>query len=121
MVLLRLLAQGGGVVTSRAKRKGDGYEREVSDALCDAGVPFYAIGKQAGMGNGEAADLGVDIHGKTYRAECKRRAGGFKQQYGWLQAADILIARADRQPSLVTLRLDTFLEIIRSIANDSDR
>jgi hypothetical protein len=46
------------------------------------------------------------------RIECKARADGFRELYGWLEDRDILIVKADWQP-LVVLRLSLAAEIAK--------
>jgi hypothetical protein len=41
-------------------------------------------------------DLSVPLLGVDRRAEVKCRGDGFRQLYGWLDAADFLIVKADR-------------------------
>lgn len=50
---------------------------------------------------------------RVLRIECKARADGFRELYGWLEDRDILIVKADRQPPLVVLRLSLAAEIAK--------
>jgi len=58
-------------------------------------------------------DIKCDLPGhKAALLECKKRARGFKQIYGWLEENTGLVIGADRQPPLIVLPLSTFLAMI---------
>ena len=51
---------------------------------------------------------------RMLRIECKGRADGFRQLYGWLDRRDILIVKSDRQEPLVVVRLSLAAEIAKA-------
>ena len=57
------------------------------------------------------ADVSMPLLGTDRAIEVKCRATGFAQLYSWLDNRDILIVKADRQESLVVLRLSLAAEI----------
>ena len=58
---------------------------------------------------GLANDVVIELLG---RLEVKVRARGFAQLYAWLDGADGLIVRADRQPPLVVVELARLLALL---------
>lgn len=52
--------------------------------------------------------------------EVKMRGNGFRQLYRWLEGADALAVRADRQEWLAVLPLKTLLELIEGGEQDND-
>jgi len=60
-------------------------------------------------------DVLVDVHWQTepLKLECKIRANGFKEIYGWLADNDALIIRADRQRPLAVIDLELFAKLIQ--------
>lgn len=55
---------------------------------------------------------GGDLIWKDRTVEVKRRADGFRTDYRWLIDTHIVLKRADRKPWLVTLELDTLLDLL---------
>lgn len=55
---------------------------------------------------------GEDVEWNGYRIEVKRRREGFKFDYRHLQDVELLAKRADREPWLITMRLDTLLDLL---------
>ena len=58
---------------------------------------------------------GHDVEWLGYTIEVKRRATGFAFDYKHLQDAQILAKRSDRNDWLITMRLDTLLDIIEDL------
>jgi hypothetical protein len=52
-----------------------------------------------------------DVVAGGLRWECKARATGFRQLYSWLSRVDALALKADRQPWLVCVPLETWLRL----------
>jgi len=98
-------------MTSPAKVKGSGFEREVVDILREAGFNAYRI-PLSGAVQGFEGDIALKLYGKPYRIECKRRKAGFKTLYGWLGDNDFLAFRDDRCEPLILMRLDAFTKIV---------
>ena len=53
----------------------------------------------------------MPIDGIDRPIEAKVRRGGFKQIYAWLAGRFAVLAKADRQEALITLRLTDFAQI----------
>lgn len=95
-------------MTSAAKRKGSGFEREVVEALKAAGLAAKRVPLSGAM-----AEYKGDVIVGDYRMECKRRKAGFKTHYGWLGDNDFLAFRDDKCETLVSMRLTTFATLMR--------
>lgn len=116
-----------------SKRKGAGGERELTTILPDCErVPLS--GELGGKYSGD-----VTFCNGEYRAEVKRRAGGFALIYRWLRmlpgygvntikrtigvergrekAPDFLFVRADNSPWLAVCALDTLLAVLTEREN----
>ena len=58
---------------------------------------------------------GPDIHWPLFDIDVevkRRKAGAFALDYRWLESAQMLLKRADREEWLVTLKLDTLLDML---------
>jgi hypothetical protein len=55
---------------------------------------------------------GHDLEWRNRTIEVKRRKQGFATDYHWLKDAQLVLKRADRKPWLVTLELDTLLDLL---------
>jgi hypothetical protein len=55
---------------------------------------------------------GPDVLWRRRYVEVKRLQDGFKLDYRWLRDAQIVAKRADRKDWLVTMRLDTLLDML---------
>jgi len=93
-----------------ARKKGQGFEREVVLMAREAGVDAE---KPRGSGFG-----GTDVYIMGRRVECKRRAGGMGTIYRWLEGMWAVVYRADREDALVTLRLGDLLEILAMLQGE---
>ena len=61
---------------------------------------------------------GPDLKWGDYWIECKKRASGFKTLYKWLNDdAAMVVHAADRRGDLITMYLDTFLDILEEHEN----
>jgi hypothetical protein len=91
-----------------SRNKGSRAELALTRYLQDAG---FAATKRSGL-YVRGHDVDVPLLGRDMRAEVKVRGGrGFSQLYKWLDGADLLFVRSDRQRPLVILRLDLATEI----------
>jgi hypothetical protein len=70
----------------------------------------FAAEKVSGMYR-RGPDLSVPLLGRDMAVEVKCRAAGFRELYRWLDGADLLIIRADRQQPLVVIPLSLATEI----------
>jgi len=106
-------------VPNRQKDKGSRFERECVNVLKANGIEAKRV-PLSGAAEGFKGDIifsqTVPDEGNGYevpwRGECKHRADGFKQIYGWIVDNDCLFLKADRRETLVVLRLDKFVDLI---------
>lgn len=97
-----------------SKRKGAGYEREVVAFLQEQGIAAEKIPLSGAVKGGSfEGDIDCPVRGIDKKLECKRRRGGFKTLYGWLDTNYGLVIRDDNCPSLIVLRLSDFAELAR--------
>lgn len=93
-------------MSKRSRDKGARGERAVVRALQAIGIPARRTAPlQSGYG-AQDGDVEAEIFGWKRRIEVKLRAKGFRQIYGWLENADVLIVKADGKPALVILPMD---------------
>jgi Holliday junction resolvase len=86
-------------------------ERALVRALQDHGFAAERVPLSGSAGGSYTGDLTVPLLGRDLRIEAKARGHGFNQLYAWLDAADLLIVRADRSEPLVVVPLRLALEI----------
>lgn len=96
--------------------KGARGEREFAKLTGGKKVPL------SGAAKGYANDVELP---NGMKAEVKRRKGGFKQLYDWVlderEKPDIVALRTDGMPWLVTMKLETFMFLMKGeSANGSD-
>ena len=93
-----------------SRRKGARVELEVLHGLQDAGVSCeklsYAWKK--------THDVRLTMLGRDAKLEVKCRANGFATIYKWLKPVELLILKRDRSEALVTMRMSTLIELIKS-------
>jgi hypothetical protein len=95
-------------LAKKEREKGKRGEREVVKLLKEAG---FEARRTAPLQAGETSgDPDVELDNK-YRIEVKRRKNGFEQLYKWLKNTDFLFVRADRKDYIVSMSLQTFLEL----------
>jgi hypothetical protein len=98
-------------MTSAAKRKGSGFEREVVDLL-----RFHDLEAKKVPLSGALADYKGDVTLRigdvTYTIECKRRKAGFRTLYGWLGNNDFLVFRDDKCEPLLVMSLLKFATLM---------
>ena len=100
------------------KRKGSAGERELVNIFKEAGIEAQRV-PLSGLVDGYAGD--VYLPGLNKRVEVKRRKNGLKTVYDWLsQNPDVsyLAFRIDRQPWIVAMSLDEFLNLLNGDGND---
>ena len=87
-----------------SRDKGNRYELHVAKVM--------AGDKLSGM-----FKSGPDLKWRDRYVECKKRKDAFVKMYRWLDDdADMVVHAADYQDDLVTMRLDTFLDIVDDAA-----
>ena len=110
--LLRLafpLAQPSERVASRSKEKGDRDERGLIANLADHDIDAHRV-PLSGAVEGYEGDVIIE---DKYVVECKVRARGFQQIYGWLEKhVDFLTIRQDRAERLVVMRESMFIRML---------
>lgn len=86
----------------RSRNKGLRRERELAHLVDGERVPLSGAAGGSYIGD-------VTAFGLTF--EVKARAAGFKLLYRWLENADALALKADREPWLVVIPLDLFKDL----------
>jgi Holliday junction resolvase len=94
-----------------SRRKGDRLERALVRVLQNNGFAAERVPLSGAAGGSYTGDLTVPLLGRDLRVEAKSRGTGFNQLYRWLDGADLLIVRADRQEPLVVAPLKLAIEI----------
>lgn len=97
-------------MANRSKQKGDRFEREVVNAMQDAGLAALRIPLSGAM-NGFKGDITCPVQGEDWRVECKVRQTGFAFLYDNLADNKALIVKADRSEPLVVLRASDFYRL----------
>jgi len=101
-----------------SRDKGARFEREIVHTLVDRGIRAERVPLSGAAHGSFGGDIRCDLPGhKAALLECKKRARGFKQIYGWLEENTGLVIGADRLPPLIVLPLGTFL----SMLNDEEQ
>jgi hypothetical protein len=85
--------------------KGNRAERELVRLLQAAGFAAERVPLSGAARGRFGGDVSVPLLGVDRRVEVKARANGFRELYGWLNGADVLVVRADRSEPLVVLPL----------------
>ena len=97
-----------------AKVKGSTFEREVVNWHRDLGVPAERVPLSGALKGDYSSDVLIGAQ-KALTAECKRRARAYKDLYDALDQddSDMLFVRADRKPTLVVLRMETYKSFLQ--------
>lgn len=90
----------------RSRDKGNRVERAIVRALQNHGLAAERVPLSGAAGGSYVGDLTVPLLGADRVVEVKARRDGFRELYGWLEARDLLIVKADRREPLVIVRLD---------------
>jgi hypothetical protein len=104
---------------AHSRRKGAQFERDLVNALKEAGVdavrvPLSGMGHEASANDEFAGDIVLPwITGKREKFEAKKRAAGFATIYRWLGRHRGLFVSADRKETLVIFRFSDFVELVR--------
>ena len=90
--------------------KGYRVENEARKKLEAHGLDAYRVPLSGGASiKGDVViRKGDPLPADEWTLEIKARANGFKQIYKWLEDADALVLKADRQKELVVLDMDDF-------------
>lgn len=95
---------------NRSKQKGDRFEREIVNAMQDAGLAALRIPLSGSM-TGFKGDITCPVQGEDWKFECKSRATGFAFLYQNLDGNKALVVKADRAEPLVVLRASDFYKL----------
>ena len=93
-----------------SRDKGLRSERELVNLLRDRGIPAERVPLSGAAGGSFGGDVVAMFDGKKTLIECKVRADGFKQIYGWLAVVDMLAIKRDRAEWLVVMPISKYLE-----------
>jgi hypothetical protein len=99
----------------RQKRKGYMGEHEVEKLLKGYGINAKRV-PLSGSSSFQKGDILIFDGEKKLVAEVKRRKGGFKSIFDWLNGSDVLFFRSDRSPWIVVMKLETFVDIVKGQA-----
>jgi Holliday junction resolvase len=97
-------------MSNPAKQKGDRLERAVTSLFNASSIKAQKVPLSGAIAT-HPGDVNIWLDGKKWVLECKSRKE-FKTLYGWLENRDALILKGDRQPALMVLPLERFLELI---------
>ena len=86
------------------RQKGSRGERLIVSTLCAAGLDAYRIPHLGAM-RGFKGDIEIRLNARALKIESKVRKSGFGFLYKSLGGNDMLAVRADRQETLVVMRL----------------
>lgn len=118
----KLVAEGGfdGLTDAKPKKggrrsrdKGNRSERALVNHFLDGGVSAERVPLSGAAGGSYKGDLTFACMGQDWVAESKVRATGFASIYRWLAPVRALFVKADRQETLVVVRLSDFIELVR--------
>ena len=96
-----------------SRDKGNRRERETVNAFIDGGVHAERVPLSGSAGGSYSGDLTFAALGQDWLGEVKSRATGFASIYRWLAPVRALFVKADRQETLVVVRLSDFIELVR--------
>jgi Holliday junction resolvase len=102
----------------RSIRVGKGFEYRVRDWFRRAGFEANRV-PVSGVAPAMKGDVVVRVKdGIELVVECKRRTGGYKELFRWVEEAmgkgvDILVLGVGRQKPVVVLRIDKFIELLK--------
>ena len=97
----------------RSRDKGGRTERHVVRFLQEHGFSAERVPLSGAAHGRFGGDVSIPLLNVDRRVEVKCRGGGFRQIYGWLDGADMLIVKSDRRELLVVLPLRLAIEIAK--------
>lgn len=92
---------------AKSRTKGARNERALVALMIAAGFKAEKISRSGYTG----PDIRLALNGRVISVESKVRANGFKEIYAWLEHADMLIIKSDRQTPLFVVPLPLGLDI----------
>lgn len=109
-------------MTHPSKRKGVAYETEITKDFQEIGCAAEKVPLSGAVKTNKFDhDVTAPIMGADRKIECKIRKDGYRELYKHLAENDILAHRSNNRSSLVTMRLDFFLQVLRRANNDYAR
>jgi Holliday junction resolvase len=99
----------------KSRDKGNRTERAIVRFLQEQGFAAERVPLSGAAGGRFSADISVPLLGFDRRVEVKCRANGFRELYSWLEGADMLVVKADRQEPLVVVPLVFAMRIAAQI------
>jgi Holliday junction resolvase len=100
-------------MANKSKAKGNGYERELVDFFKKRGIKSKRAWGSNGqaLGMHEEVDVALELDDRVYKLQAKRR----KKISDYLKPSehvDFQVLRADREDSLVVMRIEDFAKFI---------
>lgn len=97
------------------RQKGDRFERELVHKFQEEGFAAERIPLSGAMrGKFGGRDVSVPILGADWSIEAKHHENGFTSIYEWIDPVDILALRRNHCEPLIILRLDKFVDLIKT-------
>jgi hypothetical protein len=102
----------------RSIRVGKGFEYRVRDWFRRAGFEANRV-PVSGVAPAMKGDVVVRLgEGFELIVECKRRTGGYKELFRWVEEAmgkgvDVLVLGVGRKKPVVVVRIDKFIELLK--------
>lgn len=100
------------------RQKGDRFERSCVNDLQALGIGAERIPMSGAMGGSFTGDVTVPVQGVDRKIECKSRAKGWGDLYGWLPGNYALFIKRDRAETLVVMRLQDFAALSLPLRGD---
>jgi hypothetical protein len=99
-----------------ALKRGKGFEYRVRDWFRRAGYEAERV-PVSGVSKAMKGDVIVKVGDSVFCFECKRRTGGYKELFRWIEEArgkglHAVILGVGRQKPVVVLQIDTFIELL---------
>ena len=98
---------------NKQKRKGDRYEKEITEELKRIGISTIHISHSLQAGRNYKGDLIINVSGREFVGEVKYRQDGFKTIYKWLEERDILFIKARRKKWLIVIPIENLEKMMK--------
>jgi len=103
-----------------SRDKGARFEREIVKRFNDSDIPAQRVPLSGAAGGSFCGDIKLSTPMGLRLIECKKRARGFTQLYGWIEGNDLLVVARDRSEPLVVLTLADYISMLtKEIPNDT--
>lgn len=100
------------------RQKGNRFERSCVNDLQALGLAAERIPLSGSAGGSFTGDVTVPVQGVDRKIECKNRAKGWGDLYGWLPGNYALFIKRDRAETLVVMRLQDFAALSLPLRGD---